>query len=592
MQYIIVITAALVLLPMQLHAQQTWHVYPGQSIQTAINNASSGDHVVVHSEISRGYTYYESIGLKSGVSVYSVDYEADVIIDGQDADQTVYFTGNGQGMEFGKPNEGFLIRGGAEAGARFESCQNLETNYLDIESGGLIGLHLKNCDSGVELHNTDVHDITSAGYAGAVYIEDSDVLMTVTNVHNVYGPAVNVDGGAAEFTHLTATNCHWGIYSMEAAIDCQDASFTNCSLAGAKMLGSGCSLILTGGYFLNCATGVYMAFVNPAAHIEATDCEFHQSTLAMELRRTTGFVEDARFFDIYDTGIWAYDGNGSLLELHDLQFDGVDGIGVDLVGALASVQGAFDGVLGTAISASSIVGSEIISCDVNGAGGCFEGISSPGAYDSGVRIRDCTIRNYDFTGGLPIPRGVYVELNPITGMDVDLGVSPNDGGGSSFTNTGKDVIYTGPEGTPPENLYAQLNWWGVPRPDPLVHFGGRFRDYIVYLPCLPQPPSAQRPTNRDSTVQVSPTLAVDARFPGSDVKIHYGVPEPTHVDLIVWDMAGRAVNTLIRGDAPAGARSVTWDGTDARGEAVASGVYLCRLSGSFGSTTRRFVLVR
>jgi len=71
------------------------------------------------------------------------------------------------------------------------------------------------------------------------------------------------------------------------------------------------------------------------------------------------------------------------------------------------------------------------------------------------------------------------------------------------------------------------------------------------------------------------------------------------VTLAVYDVNGRLVRNLLVGfAAPAaqaflsGHHEVVWDGCDDNGRAVASGVYLARLTASQGVVTRRMVLAR
>jgi flagellar hook assembly protein FlgD len=52
------------------------------------------------------------------------------------------------------------------------------------------------------------------------------------------------------------------------------------------------------------------------------------------------------------------------------------------------------------------------------------------------------------------------------------------------------------------------------------------------------------------------------------------------------------VTTLLRGQSlPAGANEVRWDGRNAAGERVASGVYLFRMTSALGARTARLVLL-
>lgn len=56
--------------------------------------------------------------------------------------------------------------------------------------------------------------------------------------------------------------------------------------------------------------------------------------------------------------------------------------------------------------------------------------------------------------------------------------------------------------------------------------------------------------------------------------IMYSMPKPGHLLLNVYNVRGQLVKTLINGNRPAGAdQAVVWDGTDAQGASVASGVY-------------------
>jgi hypothetical protein len=59
--------------------------------------------------------------------------------------------------------------------------------------------------------------------------------------------------------------------------------------------------------------------------------------------------------------------------------------------------------------------------------------------------------------------------------------------------------------------------------------------------------------------------------------LHFNLPSDSHVDLKIYDVAGRLVRSLASGSRPAGANKVRWNGTDDAGHAVASGTYFARL---------------
>ncbi len=73
--------------------------------------------------------------------------------------------------------------------------------------------------------------------------------------------------------------------------------------------------------------------------------------------------------------------------------------------------------------------------------------------------------------------------------------------------------------------------------------------------------------------------------------IPYQLPAAMHVRLEVFNSLGQRVATLVAGERPAGFHTARWDATDARGEAVAAGVYLIRLSGDGVQATRSMLLI-
>jgi WD40 repeat protein len=74
--------------------------------------------------------------------------------------------------------------------------------------------------------------------------------------------------------------------------------------------------------------------------------------------------------------------------------------------------------------------------------------------------------------------------------------------------------------------------------------------------------------------------------------LRFGLPESGHVRLAVYDVTGALVRTLVDETFLSGSHSVVWDGRDANGREVASGVYVYRLTAKQGVVTRRMVLLR
>jgi flagellar hook assembly protein FlgD len=68
--------------------------------------------------------------------------------------------------------------------------------------------------------------------------------------------------------------------------------------------------------------------------------------------------------------------------------------------------------------------------------------------------------------------------------------------------------------------------------------------------------------------------------------------DATHVSLVVYDLLGQPVKRLIDGPLNAGTHLIRWDGTNDRGTALSSGVYVYRLRAGGTAAVGRVVMVR
>jgi len=74
--------------------------------------------------------------------------------------------------------------------------------------------------------------------------------------------------------------------------------------------------------------------------------------------------------------------------------------------------------------------------------------------------------------------------------------------------------------------------------------------------------------------------------------IKFYIPNTSDVTIRVYDMLGREVTTLINKQTTGGYHNVYWNGKDSKGENVASGVYLYRLTAGSFSETRKMNLLK
>ena len=79
----------------------------------------------------------------------------------------------------------------------------------------------------------------------------------------------------------------------------------------------------------------------------------------------------------------------------------------------------------------------------------------------------------------------------------------------------------------------------------------------------------------------------------SSTTLRYVVGTSGIVDLSVCDLTGQLVRQLVSRNQREGSYELVWDGTNTRGQAVASGVYVIRLQiGSSFAGSRKLMLVQ
>jgi hypothetical protein len=102
-------------------------------------------------------------------------------------------------------------------------------------------------------------------------------------------------------------------------------------------------------------------------------------------------------------------------------------------------------------------------------------------------------------------------------------------------------------------------------------------------------------TQFSHSAELPEQFSLDQNYPNPFnplTKISYALPEPTVVKLEIFDLKGNHVNTLVDEPQAEGYFIITWDGRDADGNALASGVYFYKLTAQSFVQTKKMMLVR
>ena len=100
-------------------------------------------------------------------------------------------------------------------------------------------------------------------------------------------------------------------------------------------------------------------------------------------------------------------------------------------------------------------------------------------------------------------------------------------------------------------------------------------------------------TSDQASVPQAFSLAQNAPNPfNSETVIRFALPQPSQVELAIYNLLGQPVAVLVQGPSAAGSFSVRWDGRDQAGQAVTSGVYLYQLRAGEYTEVRKLLLLR
>jgi hypothetical protein len=156
-----------------------------------------------------------------------------------------------------------------------------------------------------------------------------------------------------------------------------------------------------------------------------------------------------------------------------------------------------------------------------------------------------------------------------------------------------------------EDLNVQYETYRVPDPDApypqdyVIDPAGVVADWsgeydpqrlVEVIDALLAATGADPPASPDGAPELRLGAATPCPF-RTATALDFDLPGPRSCEVSVFDASGRLVRTLERGALSGGRHTVRWDGRDASGAAVATGVYFIRLdTGDLVGVTKAVLL--
>ncbi|MBT3216439.1 MAG: T9SS type A sorting domain-containing protein [Candidatus Marinimicrobia bacterium] len=107
---------------------------------------------------------------------------------------------------------------------------------------------------------------------------------------------------------------------------------------------------------------------------------------------------------------------------------------------------------------------------------------------------------------------------------------------------------------------------------------------------------AEAEVNVDEPTDILPTqLSLEQNYPNPfnpTTTLRYDLPENSQVIIMIYDIMGREVRTLVNNQQSAGYKSVVWNATNNLGQPVSAGMYLYRISAGEFHSVKKMVLMK
>lgn len=228
--------------------------------------------------------------------------------------------------------------------------------------------------------------------------------------------------------------------------------------------------------------------------------------------------------------------------------------------------------------------------------------------------------NYEGRPAMELPPSINLILNPAAPQDlfgygaIRIVYHPGEGEDARTNNlrftfdAAPLPLYSSRLENPPIDLTRKewqvveipLVWSETFRLAPAIQtlkLQGRMRgdSYLASIELVADTPPIDTAIREEHADTLPEVFALEQNYPNpfnSSTAIRFDLATAADIELGVYNLAGQRVAILATGVHSAGAYAVHWDGRDARGFDLASGIYLYRVSADGHEQTRKLTLLR
>lgn len=405
------------------------------------------------------------------------------------------------------------------------------------------------------------------GILGVEHFDDLTILNS--QMHDLGGSGIMIRGGELTANNVEITDC--GSYGITDGLE------------HGRVLIEDCTISDTGSHGI--WLGQPLTPPTETIGIQGTRVERAGDT-GILLGRSAAIV-DCEVLES-DIGIWLA-GNSEQFTILDSSVDHNATIGVYVTGTVSAT-------LTTTEVTNSVAGvffdwsSSGLVHDVSVLTGNSVGLKADN--NSNVTVRHTRITAN--SNGVAALNGATFDLGTATSGTGCGADGPDIGNNSIYSNTSYNVSNL----SPGISISAEGNWWNSNPPKASKFYGNVDRDPWICSDPNPTAPSAgidARPNEKPrAALPTEYSLGASQPNPFNPVTVMtFDVPPPGgDIEILIFDVKGTKVRTLVTGFHSSGVHSATWTGRSDSGEPIASGVYFARMNAPSFTQTRKLVLLK